>query len=84
MVQLDSNLTDGTTGQVSSRPGPLHLLHPDVIPPNAKIPMVGLRDWRNNFCFGPAQANLQEVWVSIPKEKFWLENQHENQHEIQI
>ena len=22
--------------------------------------------------------------VSIPKEKFWLENQHENQHEIQI
>ena len=61
MVQLDSNLTDGTTGQVSSRPGPLHLLHPDVIPPNAKIPMVGLRDWRNNFCCGPAQASLQEV-----------------------
>ena len=23
-------------------------------------------------------------WVSIPKENFWLENQHENQHEIQI
>ena len=61
MVPLDSNLTDGATGQVSSRPRPLHLLHPDVLPPDAKILMVGLCDWHNNFCLGPAQANLQEV-----------------------
>ena len=30
------------------------------------------------------QKWVQNFRVSIPKEKFWLENQHENQHEILI
>ena len=49
----------------------------------------GLRGWegyhyQHQFSGGGGGCWSVINWVSIPKEKFWLENQHENQHEIQI